>query len=327
MSLKKKLSPKTKSPPSPIKNKHTEEASRNSSPDRKKLAALRSEHIQLLASIGKLLADRSVLGKPVLSPPENDEIDPESVKATITEDTKKLEMEYKTLHDEFIANVNNDPYDRAKTLGWNFFAGAAAFGTSFLITNTISRIAPPWFSYAAPVVAGTLHAVVATPTAKSLMRKVWRGKALAESNNYFRLLGAYWSDNARGQTEAAKYVHKNPNKKDLIPVQERLAEERSLLDILIDRYKAEELSYCSYSVMYSVKGMIEAYLPPFLNYSATGRNIVDIGPHALAGAISGALYLAGQQHFRSALPANTVDVMLPPEVYAAQAKEIGRAHV
>lgn len=319
--LRKKLNLQSRRPASP-------RGKESDAPDatveaRKKIKALKELHIRSIAAIGKLYLQRSAVDKPFMASPEKEGPEPESVAATISKRTRDLESEYATLLKNHTDQVNADPAGEWKDFQSNLIGGAGAFASSFLIANTIGRFAPPLFNLIAlPVVAGFLHTVVATPTAKSFMRRVWRGKPLAEANNYFRLCGAYWSDTCRGQTDVAKYASKNPEKNERITIKERLGEERPLNKILGDRYKTEELPYSAYSTMYSIKGVLEATLWVAWQPDTLTKNGVDALLHGFAGACSGAFYLMQQQDARSQLPGNTADVLPTPEIFAAQAKAL-----
>ena len=294
---------------------------------KKILKTLENQYTQRVCELGRLFAERDNVGRPFLSPPTKELPDTEHITQGISENTKKLEENYKKLLKEYTEKINNDPVAEVTAARWNLAAGAAAFGTSFFITNTASRLLPlwvpipPWVSLIiTPIIAGTLHTVVATPTAKQIMLRTWRSPVLAEMNNYFRLLGAYWHDKRNDKLDEKKYVSKDPANEDLMTIGERIEEEREFSSIFYDRYHSEENPYFSYTAFYSLKGIFQSMAFNAINPSTEAATYTDALTHAISGFISGAIYLHVQQSRRSERPGNTVDVSPTHEIHQAQAE-------
>ena len=291
----------------------------------KKLKKLEQHYAELICELGRLFEERDNVGRPFLSPPVKELADTELITQGISEETKKLEENYKKMLKEYTDKVNNDPVVEVNSARWNLAAGAAAFGTSFFITNTASRLlglipgVPPWISTVfAPIVAGFLHTVVATPTAKQIMLRTWRSPVLAEMNNHFRLMGAYWHDKRENQLHEKKYASKDPNNQNLLTIEERLADERDFSSIFFDRYHSEENPYFSYTAFYSLKGILQTLAFHSIHPSTEAAIGIDTVTHAIAGFISGAIYLEAQQSRRGQRPDNTVDVNPTREIFQAQ---------
>ena len=98
----------------------------------------------------------------------------------------------------------------------------------------LSPAIPPWVSTVfAPIVAGTLHTIVATPTAKQFMLRTWRSPVMAEMTNHFRLIGAYWRDKCEDKLEEKKYASKDATNDNPLTIEERLKEEREFSSIFV----------------------------------------------------------------------------------------------
>ncbi len=293
--------------------------------EEKRLEKLEHDYAKLICDIGELFLKRSSLGKAFLSPPVKESSDPEHIVCGISKETNDLEKKYKEKLDTYKAKVNYDPAVEENSSRWNLLGGALAFSSSFLLTNTATRLmglssaVPPWVGLVfAPVVAGTLHTVVATPTAKQFMLRTWKSPVMAEMNNYFRLMGAYWHDQHENKLHEKKYASKNPDNDNPLTIEERLKEERAFSSIFSDRYRLEEHPYLSYAVLYSLKGILQTVIFNSIHPSASTAITIDTITHAIAGFCSGAIYLDVQQSRRSQLPGNTVDVNPTREIYQAQ---------
>ena len=291
----------------------------------KRLKHLEYDYTQLVCKLGRLFDERDNIGRAFLSPPVKELADTGHITQGISEETKKLEENYKKMLKEYTDKVNNDPAAEVNAAKCNLKAGAAAFGTSFFLTNTASRLlglvpgVPPWVSTVfSPIIAGSLHTVVATPTAKQFMLRTWRSPVLAEMNNHFRLMGAYWHDKRQNKLHEKKYTSKDPNNQNLLTIEARLAEERNFSSIFSDRYHSEENPYFSYAGFYSLKGVLQTLAFHSIHPSTEAAIGIDTITHAVAGFISGAIYLEVQQSRRSQRPGNTVDVNPTSEIYQAQ---------
>lgn len=289
--------------------------------------ALTYGYLQVMSDIGKLYLKRDAVGKSFLSLPKAEAADPEHVAQGISQKTFDLEAAYKSKRDAHITYITQTSEGRLEADRANLLGGAAAFGTSFFLANTLSRIlglsaigAPAWIiTVFAPIVAGALHTLVATPTAKQFMLRTWKSPALGEMNNYFRLLGSYWYDSRTGECDEKKYVSKNPANTELLTVEERMNESRSLGDIFHDRYFCEEYGYLSYASLYSIKGIFQPLAFRYLNPSPDAAIGIDTVAHAIAGFLSGAIYLSAQQSQRSNMPGNSADVAQTRETAQAEA--------
>ncbi len=292
---------------------------------KKKLEKLEFLYIQMVCNIGRLYVERDAVGKPFLSSPAGELPDPEHIKDGIGDKTIELEKAYKKMLEEYKTKVNEDPDVERKASFWNNVAGAAAFGSSFFITNSATRVAqilgaPSWGMLAfAPIVSGALHTVVATPVAKQFMLRTWKSPVLGEMNNYFRLMGAYWHDQREGNLEEKKYASKDSKNENLLTIEERWKEERGLWKIFKDRLYYEENSYLIYSALYSFKSAIQTAIFKIAQPSENTAIGIDILTHACAGFASGAMYLEMQQSCRSTHPGNTVDVNPTREIHQAHA--------
>ena len=291
----------------------------------KNIEKLEFLYAQTVCDIGKLYLERDALGKPFLSLPAEELPDPEHITEAISSQTIALENIYKEKLGEYKTKVNEDPDVGRNEAFWSNVGGAAAFGSSFLFTNTASKFgqllgAPSWVTLAfAPVLSGVLHTVVATPIAKQFMLRTWKSPVLAEMNNYFRLMGAYWHDRREGNLEEKKYASKDATNKNLLTIEERRKEERGLWQIFKDRLYYEENPYLIYSGLYSAKSMIQTAIFQIARPSQNVATGVDMVTHAFAGFVSGAMYLEMQQDRRSTHPGNTVEVNPTREIHQAQA--------
>lgn len=240
--------------------------------------------------------------------------------------TLDLEARHKKALTELEEKINAAPGEEwARTLG----AGAAGFGVSFFLSNSLSRLLPafipavadnPWIIFiGAPVLAGTLHVITATPVVKQVMTRVWSSNSLSALNNNFKLRGAYIGDQRRGELDVRKYDSKDPTRTDKLTIQERLAEEAPFDELFAARYKDEEAGYWCYTMNYWFKALAAGVMSDYMAGGSTGSKILETGLHAVAGFCSGALYLVSQQHARSQR-ANAKATVVPTQaVYTLEA--------
>lgn len=292
---------------------------------KKELAKLRSEHQNELRKTSALLAEIHNIESIVLPPAVHSAKTKariavvDSFLATVkSKATKDLE----TIHTNKITALKNSLSTEryGKVMRWNLLAGVAGFGVSFLLPNTITRFAPSWYGLAiAPVVAASLHVLLATPTVKTLMASTWNSPALGEMNNYFKLKGSAWGDWWRGQEHEKKWKSKDPNATVKLTSAEKLQEGRAFSEIYWDRYKREDFSYFSYTAGYGIKAAVVAAFTSYFSGATMESKGVEAAMHGLMGALSGALYVEGQQFFRRGDP-NAKEIAVPtPEIYAAEA--------
>ena len=266
-------------------------------PKIKALKKLKNAHMNELINLSKLHAELEEIEAIILPgnfPHKSPAISLDHLKSGKTLRLEKIHKDkIKALEEKY----KTERY--GSVLRWALLSGAAGFATSFLLPNSVSRWAPPWYSgIVAPFVAGTLHVLLATPTVKSLMVTTWNSPAMSEFNNYWVLKGTSWGDYWRGETTLKKYADKNPKQKDKINIKQRLQQERPFREINRDRYTSEDLAYFSYTANYWVKAALAAAGTPYFSAQTTGSKLVEMTLHGMLGALSGALYVAGQQFFR-----------------------------
>ena len=237
-----------------------------------------------------------------------------------SQNTRALEK----IHADMLAELDRTTAASAlSTSKYTLLAGAAAFSVSFLIANTLSRFVPAplvaisWVG--APIMAGALHVITATPMAKQVMTRLWTSNAMGELNNNFKLRGSAWGDWWRGESDKLKYVSKDPAKTEKITIAERLKEEKPFLSLLGERYATEEAAYFTYTMNYTFKAIAAAILTSYLRGGTWASKGVEATLHGFCGALSGAEYLWLQQERRSTHPNAKQTAVPTQECYAAEA--------
>ncbi len=239
-----------------------------------------------------------------------------------SEETRDLEETHAKLLQELQQQVeNNSAYD----LAWDALAGVAGFSVSFLVGNTLGRFIPggPWVGAA---VSASLHVIAATPVVKGLMARVWSANSLAELNNHFKLVGNRWGDQWRGETGVKKYSSRDPNQTNKLTIDERLTEEKGLGELVANRYRDEEAAYWAYSVNYSIKASMCAYMATWMSQTVAEVRGTEAAWHAVMGMISGAEYVSLQQHARSQRAGATMSAVPTREIFAAQEASLRALH-
>lgn len=241
----------------------------------------------------------------------------ESVKSVQTRGLEKIHADMLAELDD---TTSSDPFS---TRVFTLLAGAAGFSVSFLSPNTLSRFVPapliPISWVFAPILAGGMHVIFATPMVKQVMTRAWTSNAMAELNNNFDLRGSQLQDWWFGELDEPKYASKDPDKPDKISITERLKEEKPFWDLYDDRYTTEEVGYFSYTMNYTFKAIAASCISNYL----AGGTLVGKGAeavmHGLWGALSGAEYLLIQQELRSKHPKAVQTAVPTRQCFAAQA--------
>ena len=289
-----------------------------------KLAKFENKQLQCYIKVGKLTEARDKLEEkelPEIPRPTHKEKDDaykvllESVKSV---QTRGLEKIHADILAELDRTTNSSPVSK-----YTLLAGASAFSVSFLIINTLSRFVPApliaisWVG--APILAGTLHVITATPVAKQVMTRVWTSNAMGELNNHFKLRGSALRDWWCGESNEPKYASKDPTKTGKISITERLKEEKPFSSLLRDRYMTEEIGYYSYTMNYTFKAIAATGISDLLASGTWGSKGVEAAMHGLLGSFSGAEYLLAQQEQRSKHPNAKQSAVPTRECYAAEA--------
>ena len=157
--------------------------------------------------------------------------------------TRELETTWNSMVAELQESAEND---LAYNDRWDNIAGAVGFAVSFMIGNTIGRFVPGG-AWVGNGISALAHVMIATPIVKNLMYRTWSADSLAELNNHVKLRGSQWADQRHGETGIRKYASKNPDRADKLTIDERLAEEKSLSELIGNRYKDEEAAYWMYT--------------------------------------------------------------------------------
>ena len=229
--------------------------------------------------------------------------------------TIELENEYDEAFKEYKRELDTYSLTWLKAAAGKLFAGPAAFGVSFLIGNTISRLVPPdhqrWVNYSISTPwSGAAHALFTGPIASQLLPRVWTSPILGEMKNYFLLLASYGADSWKGELDKKKYRSKDTEKTEKLTIVERWAEERSIFEINGERMKTEETGYLAYTMNYILKGIGPTVAPAAFASKDLLTRGYDALAHGVAGAISSAEYVYSQQYLRSLDP-KAKEVILP----------------
>ena len=276
--------------------------------------------------LGKLIEEREKLEATVI-PPEQELTAKEQaeqyelfVNRFKTAKTRELENK----HAQRLADLANQQACCCGTLGLQLLGGWAANATSFFIGNSIARALAP--SLAAPLVSvpvsAFLHVMVAGPVLKQVLDRTWSAPALAEFNNYFKLLGAAWGDWARGEENKKKYASKDPEKSEKLTIAERRAEQRPFKELLWDRYKTEEAGYYAYTINYGFKALAAAGLATAMDAGSSAYRWAEGGMHGLMAWISGAEYVVAMQEARSRIPGAKQIVLPDRATWAVEAEAL-----
>jgi len=231
--------------------------------------------------------------------------------------TYSLEEKYDALEAELKQENANSPYTQAK-IG---IAGASAFSTSFLIADSLSRIAGV-SAYIPAFIAGTLHVIAAGPIAKSIMPNMWSSPVLAELNNNFKLRGASWGEQWQGHASEKKYLSKYPEHPGKISIEQRLEEEQSLNNLLAARYKDEEAGYFFFTINYLLKAIGAAMVSKAFSTGTQTYKLIEATLHGVCGNLSGANYLFSQQAARSERNQSTHLLTPTRKIFSAKAEEL-----
>jgi hypothetical protein len=292
----------------------------------KALKEIHAKQRKYYLAAAKLIEAREKLEKKEL--PQDTPLSPkeieEAYKALLDGVKSDITRALEKVHTDLLADLERTTNaSHFSTIGYQALAGAAAFSVSFFISNTAFRFVPAplvWIAWiGAPVVAGTLHVITATPMAKQVMTRAWTSNALAELNNNFKLRGSSWGDWWRGESNVPKYVSKDPAKAEKITIAERLKEEKPFLSLLGERYRTEEAAYFAYTMNYLFKAVAASSISYYLAGGSWAAKGVEAAMHGMLGAFSGAEYLMLQQEGRSKHP-NAKQAAVPTrECYAAEA--------
>jgi hypothetical protein len=222
-------------------------------------------------------------------------------------ETIALENEYSEALKEYKRELDTWSCTWLSSAAGKLLAGPLAFGTSFLVGNTITRLVPPdhqrWVGYSiGPAWSGAAHALFTGPIANQLLSQMWTSPILGEMKNYFLLLASYGADRWKGELDKKKYRSKNTEKAEKLTIVERWAEERSIFEINWERMKTEEAGYLAYTMNYILKGIGPTAAPAVFASKDLLTRGYDAIAHGVAGAISGAQYVYAQQHLRSLDP-------------------------
>ncbi len=246
------------------------------------------------------------------------------VEACKSKETRALE---KTYRDALKAYIDQTAEDKAGTTVRimagggvaNFFTFSVGNGATRGLAEVFSKSTMPFLSYAlGSVVAGGLHAVLTTPILKQIMRESWTSPALAEYNNWWKLVGASWADYRRGEEKIAKYPSKDPSKRGLLTIDERLAEEKSFRNLFAARYIVEELPYFSFMGNYLLKATGAAFIP-HMGLDRGSSVGIESAMQIPDGWVSGAETSLLIHNFRSEIPGAKLLPSPPMAVCAAEA--------
>ena len=242
------------------------------------------------------------------SPPANDSHDITLLLEKIkSKETRELENEYDEAFKEYKRELDTYSCTWLKAAAGKLFAGPVAFGFSFLIGNTITRLVPPdhqrWVNYLISTPwSGAAHALFTGPIANQLLSQVWTSPILGEQKNYFLLLANYGADRWKGELDKKKYSSKDLKKTEKLTIVERWAEVRPLHEINKERIKTEENGYYAYTMNYILKGIGPTVSPAAFASKDLLTRGYDAIAHGVAGAISSAEYVYYQQYRRSLDP-------------------------
>jgi hypothetical protein len=229
--------------------------------------------------------------------------------------TIALENEYDEAFKEYKRELDTYSCTWLKAAAGKLFTGPLAFGISFFVGNTITRMVPPnhqrWVSYLiGPELSGAAHALFTGPIANQLLSQMWTSPILGEQKNYFLLLASYGADRWKGELDKKKYRSKDPEKTEKLTIVERWAEERSIFKIHWERMITEETGYLAYTMNYILKGIGPTVAPAAFASNNLQTRGYDAIAHGVAGAISSAQYVYAQQYLRSRDP-KAKEVILP----------------
>lgn len=233
--------------------------------------------------------------------------------------TKALEAKHKDMLDKLQERIDKNFWYRN---GYDLLSGGMGFTVSFLLGNSIGRCLPAEHGIWVPsIISGGLHVITATPVVKQLIARNWSADALSALNNNFKLRGAGWGDYWRNETNVPKYSSKNSEDIGKLTNEQRMAQEKSYDELHADRYKTEEAGYWLYTMNYTFKAVAMAAASSyFAGATLWSRSwVVELLTHAAAGGLSGAGYIATQQHMRSQNPKATMTPTPTREIYAADA--------
>ncbi len=234
-----------------------------------------------------------------------------------SEKTKKLEA----IRKQKLADLERRVQADCGASMMYYVSGLAAFGSSFFVGNGLSRAPYPGSAIVGSFVAAFLHVTAAGPVLKQLLAKSWTAPAFVEFNNYVKLVGSKWADEANGETKVKKYVSKSPDRPGLLDIEERLAEERPFSEILRDRMSSEDASYFFYMLNYLGKAAIVSGAASYFAAGTVTTILLELFLHSVLGALSGAETVAGIQHTRSKEPNSELKAAPTREIFAAEAEE------
>jgi len=274
--------------------------------------------------LGKLIEERDKLEAKViapakvLTPKEQTEHYKTFVESFKSEKTRELEKK----HVQLLAELEHQSACSCGTFGLQLLGGLVANAASFFIGNSIARAIVPSFAGAlvSVPVSACLHVMFAGPLLKQILDRMWNAPALAEFNNYFKLLGASWGDWARGEENVKKYISKDPDKTEKLTIAERRAEQRPFKDLLADRYKTEEAGYYAYSINYGLKALVAGGLATTMSSVSDTYRWSEWAAHSVMGWISGAEYVLAMQKSRS-LISGAKQIVLPDRATSAAEAE------
>ncbi len=286
-------------------NNYSDNRQQGTPENQKQLKRLNLRHRNELLLVGKLDKQLQQIEMHADAAVQETEIEAKSfLEGLKSPATIELENEYKAALETYKKAVNSGQFASARKAGWTALGGGLAFASSFLLPNSLPRLLPaPYSTYFAlagsPLLAGFCHTVFAPASAKQCMSAIWSAPALAGTTNYFRLLGSKWADELRGEASIKKYKDKNPENKNKLTIDERLAQEPPFAETFGKRYLAEEVPYFAYSLNYTIKGGVMAGFPRLYTAKTLAGKWGETLLHGEYGTLSGASYLVGQQVVRS----------------------------
>jgi len=274
--------------------------------------------------LGKIIEEREKLEAKVIAPAKvlTPKEQAEHYKSFIESFKSKKTRELEKKHVQLLAEIEHQSACCCGTYGLQLLGGWAANATSFFIGNSIARAIAPSFAGAivSVPVSACLHVMVAGPLLKQILDRMWNAPALAEFNNYFKLLGASWGDWARGEENVKKYVSKYPDKTEKLTLAERRAEQRPFKDLLSDRYKTEEAGYYVYTMNYGFKALAAASLATTMSSVSDTYRWSEWAAHTVMGWMSGAEYVVAMQESRSQI-SGAKQIVLPDRATSAAEAE------
>ena len=270
--------------------------------------------------LAQLIEKRKKLENLVFPAPSIDELNKaraEFLERFKSEKTRQLENVRKTK----LAALEQTMQSDWRSSAMFYLSGLTAFAGSFMWGNGLSRAPYLGSSVLGSVVSAALHVTVAGPVVKQLLWKSWSAPAFIEFNTYVKLIGSKWGDEVRGETGVRKYQSKYPDHAGLLTIEERLAEEKPLSEILWSRMNSEDAAYFFYAMNYLGKAAIAAGIASSLAPVGVPGILTELALHTVLGGLSGAFTVAGIQNERSKHPKSELKAVPTREIFAAEADE------